>query len=79
MMRSTLHNCFNLTVEEIDNTDLDKRRVIFLMLLEVVGSTPTRPIIINLVIYGINLSSFWVDVGQNPSIDLMHQEKEKNQ
>jgi uncharacterized protein YlxP (DUF503 family) len=41
MIRSTLHNCFNLTIEEIDNMDLDKRRVIFLMLPEVVGSTPT--------------------------------------
>jgi hypothetical protein len=46
MMRSTLHNCFNLTNEEIDNMDLDKRRVIFLMLPEVVRSNPTRSIFI---------------------------------
>ena len=44
MMRSTLHNCFNLTIEEIDNMDLDKRRVIFLMLPEIVGSNPTQSI-----------------------------------
>jgi hypothetical protein len=30
-----------------------------------VGSTPTRSIFINLVNYGIELSLFWVGVGQN--------------
>jgi hypothetical protein len=33
-------------------------------LAEVVGSTPTRSIIINLVDYGIELSLFWKVVGQ---------------
>jgi hypothetical protein len=36
--------CLNLAIEQIDNMDLDKRRAIFLMLTEVVGSTPTRSI-----------------------------------
>jgi hypothetical protein len=70
MMHCTLHNCFNLTIEEIDNADLDKRRVIFLMLLEVVGSTPTRSIFITLVNYGIELSSFLVNVGQNSHCEM---------
>jgi hypothetical protein len=59
--------CFNLIIERIDKMDLDKHSATFLMLAEVVGSTPPQLVhFINLVNYGVVLSLFLTIVGQNP-------------
>jgi hypothetical protein len=58
-----------MTDDDLDHIYLDTAASTPLadeVIAEVVGSNPTRSTFINLVNYGIELSSFLVVVGQNP-------------